>query len=53
MTGINSATTICQPRPTNHDPCVSLAFRQIKKRSLMPGYESKQDKKVIDVETPF
>ena len=31
VTGINSATTTCQPRPANHDLCVSLAFKPIKK----------------------
>ena len=36
--GINSATTTCKPRPVNRDLCVSLAFEQIKKRTLMPRY---------------
>ena len=31
MTGINSATTTCQLRPANHDMCVSLAFKLIKR----------------------
>ena len=38
VTGINSATTTCQPRPANHDLCVSLAFEPIKKSSLRPQY---------------
>ena len=52
VTGINSATTTCQPRPANHDLCVSLAFELIRKRSLMPQYASKwRDYKVFDMET--
>ena len=52
VTGINSATTTCQPRPANHDPCVSLAFEIIRKRSLMLQYASKwRDYKVFDMET--
>ena len=52
VTGINSATTTCQPRPANHDLCVSLAFELIKKRSLIPQYASKwNDLEVIDMET--
>ena len=30
VTGINSATTTCQPRPANHDLSISLAFELIK-----------------------
>ena len=48
VTGINSATTTCQPRPANHDLCVSLAVELIRKRSLMPQYASKwRDYKVF------
>ena len=31
VTGINSATTTCQPGPANHDLCVPLAFELDKK----------------------
>ena len=34
-------TTTCQPRPADHDLCVSLAFELIKNISLMPQYASK------------
>ena len=48
VTGINSATTTCQPRPANHDLCVSLAFEPIKNKSLMPQYASKwKDYKMV------
>ena len=54
VTGISSATTTCQPRPANHDLCVSLAFELIKNRSSMPQNVSKlKDWEVIIMETHF